>query len=276
MGISGTHCPKWQRWEHCFKNASSFRAASSLQKELQKSRAFHNVTITYLQYLCPEEKKADPSTTMCTVALAVADTDGLVGPALLKAPSVDLFGVKRKVLAYTPRPPFVQCSRCAKAGHTNSGNPGCTRTPRCLQCGANHLTKNHRSLCERCKTEGTTSPQCPHPPSCANCGEAHRADSPDCIQRRKYSAPKVKRRRDRKGKPSGPTAQELSEGDITDLEDSSLRFAPIAGFAPQAPTPQTPGAGPSKAIAFADPPRTPSPPQQGQDDHTMTSPGSEI
>ena len=50
----------------------SFRAVSSLQKELQKNRSLAGVTFTYLQYLCDDERKQDPNVTTCTVALTVA------------------------------------------------------------------------------------------------------------------------------------------------------------------------------------------------------------
>ena len=244
------------------------------------------MTFTYLQYLCDDERKQDPNVTTCTVALTVADTNGTVGPALLKAPPVDLFGVKRKVLAYQPRPPLVICSRCARLGHTATG---CNASPRCIHCAAAHLTRNHRRLCGACRTEAVTAKDCPHPPLCANCGEEHRADSKTCRQARKYAAPKAPLTRRGCSKQAAPPPTD-SEEELTDLEDSSLRYSTFAGFYPPTGPREEPVAGPSRTVTFADilndrdrrevdrlrERTTTPPPSEPSRDHTMASPESEL
>ena len=131
--------------------------------------------------------------------------------------------------------PFLQCTKCCGVSHNASG---CKNPPRCMQCAATHLTRNHRRSCARCASEAVQGATCPHPPMCAGCGAAHRADDPQCPRRRKYAGPK----------PAMPT--------------TTAAPAPAAGHAPppgaQGSTfvasdqtgAQTSGAGPSGAVRF--------------------------
>ena len=129
----------------------------------------------------------------------------------------------------------------------------------------------------------------PTPPLCANCGEEHRADSKACRQARKYAAPKAPLTRRGRSKQAAPPPTD-SEEELTDLEDSSLKYSTFSGFYPPAGPRDEPVAGPSRNVTFADilndrdrrevdrlrERTTTPPPSEPSRDHTMASPESEL
>ena len=131
-----------------------------------------------------QSPSVDMPTRYKNVSLTFENSKGALRDALLKTPTVYLFGKRLKITYRHPRPPFSQCSKCQALGHASKG---CKAASRCAHCDGQHRTQDHRARCKLCAQEGIPAEtDCPHLKKCHNCGGRHEAMDIACPKRRKY------------------------------------------------------------------------------------------
>ena len=83
-------------------------------------------------------------------------------------------GSTYRTVEYRDYRPNDQCQKCQTFGHLQNK---CNRSPRCLYCGRNHQTWNHKCQLPTCEDKQP----CNHTiPRCCNCQNAHFANSAMC------------------------------------------------------------------------------------------------
>lgn len=134
----------------------------------------------------PEDITSDRA----TIAFAFEDPTGAIKKAILKNPTVHMFGATLRVTERHPLPIFKQCTKCHGLGHDAAR---CPARERCAQCGKNHRTENHKQYCAECKVSPPgPDNRCEHY-RCVNCEGPHLATDPKCPRRNKFRKPGIER-----------------------------------------------------------------------------------
>ena len=157
--------------------------------ELLRDNVFKGVKfISAPYYTCPVEKLKREKIERCPIGLTFEDPEGEVSARLLRQKRVLFWGESCFLAVRKQLPPWKLCQRCGSTTHNNDANR-CRRPPKCLRCGANHPTTNHRAECQRCKDEKVKATDCPHTPVCSLCScEGHVTGASECPERRKFAA----------------------------------------------------------------------------------------
>ena len=111
-----------------------------LQAEIQQTRPLHGKDITFIRWLSTD-MATNPGHTHSNVAVTIVDMMGAVKMEVANSRPLKLFGETCKLAKFQPPPAFVICECCCALGHTSTG---CKAPQRCLICGRDHHTRQHR------------------------------------------------------------------------------------------------------------------------------------
>lgn len=154
-----------------------------------KNEVCNNETLNTLSFKHEPDWTVHPDSIVserATISFAFEDPTGAIKKAILKNPTVHMFGATLRVTERLPLPIFKQCTKCYGLGHDATR---CSSRERCAQCGRNHRTENHTQYCAECKvTPPGPDNRCEHY-KCINCEGPHIATDPKCPRRTKFRRP---------------------------------------------------------------------------------------